>query len=559
MKHLFFRGLLSFLLCTVFCMSASAKDTYDFKVKNSDGVMIYYSIIKGYNQSGNTVKVSRKKDNYDHNTYIGDVTVPATIEYKGVTYKVVDIGGAFSYCKELTSVTLPDDIELLKNNAFSGCRKLKSIKIPSSVTYIGERAFFGCKSLSSIELPASLDSIGKEAFDDCSGLTSIVIPPSVKKISEGAFWFCTSLAKVEMDVDNIEFGNNVFAKCPYQDEYDRAMSPKRQAKLAQEKERKAALAAQKAEKAKLKRAQLKYNIISDDAVEVTFKNDNYAGDIIIPETVTIEGKTYTVKRIGANAFSYCEEINSVIMPSTIERIEKYAFKNCCNMCVVNLPASIRFISMQAFENCKSLTGIILPESLQEMGGAVFYGCDKLQTVEVMCKNLVRCGSEAFNKCPVNNVTWGDGVKQNIEMFAGTPYGDEILYARSVAQQQQQKAKQAAAYNTLISNLSKKYGANTVNNIIKIMKENKSPESFPIGTPLDLLIQLSKAVQGYNHRFGEPDRAYQDKFGTWKVYEIQSSWGSLYSADSWKGEWWLYFKNGKLNDKIYHNDGVGVFH
>ena len=63
--------------------------------------------------------------------------------------------------------------ENIDERAFSGCRWLKNITIPDSVTNIGDWAFSGCSGLKSITIPDSVTSIGESALCGCSGLTSV--------------------------------------------------------------------------------------------------------------------------------------------------------------------------------------------------------------------------------------------------------------------------------------------------------------------------------------------------------------------------------------------------
>ena len=51
---------------------------------------------------------------------------------------------AFSYCSNLTSVTIPNSVTSIGNGAFGDCLNLTSIVIPNSVTSIGADAFNGC-------------------------------------------------------------------------------------------------------------------------------------------------------------------------------------------------------------------------------------------------------------------------------------------------------------------------------------------------------------------------------------------------------------------------------
>ena len=57
---------------------------------------------------------------------------------------------AFSGCYSLTSVSLPDNLQIIKKKTFYGCSKLQKLEIPASVEYIYQEAFNGCNSLSEI-------------------------------------------------------------------------------------------------------------------------------------------------------------------------------------------------------------------------------------------------------------------------------------------------------------------------------------------------------------------------------------------------------------------------
>ena len=88
--------------------------------------------------------------------------------------------------------------------AFSGCKSLTSIVIPDGVTTISYGAFQGCTSLTSVTFGdnSQLTTIGRSAFQSCTGLTSIVIPDSVTTIVYYAFFGCSSLTSVTFEDPN---------------------------------------------------------------------------------------------------------------------------------------------------------------------------------------------------------------------------------------------------------------------------------------------------------------------------------------------------------------------
>ena len=81
--------------------------------------------------------------------------------------------GAFSKCRNLTSVTIPDGVSGIGDYAFYECSGLERIIIPDGVPSIGVKAFYGCSSLESVTIPNSVISIGEQAFAECSNFETI--------------------------------------------------------------------------------------------------------------------------------------------------------------------------------------------------------------------------------------------------------------------------------------------------------------------------------------------------------------------------------------------------
>ena len=120
---------------------------------------------------------------------------------------------AFSWCRSLSDIVIPDSVSSIGNGAFNSCSSLSNIVIPDSVTSIGGAAFFSCSSLSNIVIPDSVTSIGDWAFRHCCSLSEVVIPDSVTSIGDCAFDWCRSLSKVVIPDSVTSIGNGAFSGC----------------------------------------------------------------------------------------------------------------------------------------------------------------------------------------------------------------------------------------------------------------------------------------------------------------------------------------------------------
>ena len=125
-----------------------------------------------------------------------------------------------------------------------------------------------------------------------------------------------------------------------------------------------------------------YNTTSDTEVEVIANGLNYSGDIVIPESVSISGKTYKVTSIDSGAFDNCIWVTSVIMGESVTTIKDWAFGNCVGLTAIKIPDSVTSIGEFAFFGCSELETVELGESVNSIGERAFDECKKIVTITV---------------------------------------------------------------------------------------------------------------------------------------------------------------------------------
>ena len=155
-----------------------------------------------------------------------------------------------------------------------------------------------------------------------------------------------------------------------------------------------------------------YNILSEEdrTVEVTYiyeSGDSYSGDIVIPQRVINDGKTYSVTTIGENAFDCCDNLKSISMPS-VTTIGNNAFRDCSSLASVFIPASCTSIGINPFAFCTELKELVVDGNNPNYSSADGALYDKGKTtligwptakgdIDIM-PSVTSIGNSAFSNC-----------------------------------------------------------------------------------------------------------------------------------------------------------------
>jgi len=136
---------------------------------------------------------------------VDTVTIPASV----TTIGFFAFAGDEIFPVALTTVNFAagSQLKTIDTGAFYYCTNLKSITIPTSVTTIGSQAFM-YSGLTSITIPPNVTTIGSIAFGRCPSLTgTITIPASVTSIDHWAFENCDSLTALTVAADNPNYAS----------------------------------------------------------------------------------------------------------------------------------------------------------------------------------------------------------------------------------------------------------------------------------------------------------------------------------------------------------------
>ena len=336
--------------------------------------------------------------------------------------------GAFYNCSNLSNVTFGDSVTTVEAWAFKDCLRLENVVFADKVFSVGDDAFYGCSNLegvyitditkwctiefydyysnplyyakklylnrelvTNLVIPTGVTSIGKYAFYNNDNIVTVTIPNTLKISGACAFDGCKNITTV--NINNIEAWYNI----KFEGETSTPVYYAKNLYINGE---------------LLTSLEIKNGVT--EIGPYTFLYCTSLTSLIIPDSVTnigtyaflgcqVESATIPSVAISAipkkalktviitsgssipnNAFSDCQNLESVKIPYSVYSIGDYAFENCSRLENIKIPSSVDSIGAYALYNCRSLRSINIPDSVASIGNYAFSGCYKL--VEVINKS-----------------------------------------------------------------------------------------------------------------------------------------------------------------------------
>jgi hypothetical protein len=262
----------------------------------------------------------------------------------------------------------------------------------------GERSYGICLVESiTFEVGSKLQEIQGFALSGCTKLQSICIPASVEQMN-GTSFTETGLINIEIENGNRHFeASNYFVKnlnglCRYfgtdsEIEVHRDFGPHCFSCCDS-------------------LQQITMNLISSIAESALTMCNNLQSVIVPSSVLSIETAAFRycpalrtvsfcadskLKTIANEAFCWCESLESATIPSSLEVIGSYCFACCVELAAVAFQVDPKLVRIEdgAFTFCRSLKSFFLPSLVEFVGERCFWGDDHIATLTFGSPSHVR--------------------------------------------------------------------------------------------------------------------------------------------------------------------------
>jgi hypothetical protein len=331
------------------------------------------------------------------------VTIPDTVTYNNIVFDVTSVGSACFFDKQLTSITIGNNIISCGQSAFRQ-NQLVNVVIPDNVLNIGNYSFLN-NQLTNIDFGSGLTSIPEQSFQN-NQFTSLNIPDNITAIGWRAFESNNQLTCITVEAtvpptiitgtgDSFNTRSNIDLTIPTGTANDYAAATWTGFNSVAE-----------GITGNFTVNHITYAITSstNNTVKTTDYNTTGGTVVNIPATVTRGCETYTVTEIGNNSFLQ-NQLTSVTIPDTVISIGEGAFNNN-SISSLTLGSNVEIIGNWAFRH-NSLTSLTIPNSVTSISIYAF-GNNNITNLS-LGSSIEIIGDSAFSENDILSLTIPDSV------------------------------------------------------------------------------------------------------------------------------------------------------
>lgn len=327
-------------------------------------------------------------------------TPVTTIDLKNVKY----IGNECFVGCQLEGILNVSNLRVVKEKAFSG-NAISGITFGNELKEIEKEAFYSNKKLTSLVLPDGLEIIGERAFSFCKNLVDVEIPNTIQNIGYEAF-------DLTPWNDNLKGDNGVvyIGTLAYAYDYDSASDPT----ILEFREGTTIVSSSFSIESKSD-GYGNYYYPEKDITTIKFPSTlriiedggKFEGMTKLGDLVLNEGLEY----IGERTFSGCANMWIEKFPSSLKYIGKEAFNRCDGLTEITISDNIEYLGYRAFGGCKGLSMIRYNSNIDYSDvteewykGNVFNECDGLYNI-IIGQNVNYIAPNMFADTGVRKVTF----------------------------------------------------------------------------------------------------------------------------------------------------------
>ncbi len=241
--------------------------------------------------------------------------------------------------------------------------------------------------------------------------------------------------------------------------------------------------------------------------QIFSSTENYSGDIVVPERIVVDGVEYIVTAVANQTFESCDQLTSIVFPSTITTLGTFIFNNCKALTSCTLPEGITEIPTATFINCTSLSNIVIPTSITEISASAFYGCKAITDINLPVGIRI-ISDNAFNGCGIKHITLPDSLRKvDMKAFFNCASLTEIVFPDSVSEIGEQAFYNCTALKKVVLGKGIRQ--------LSVQTFNSCP------TLTDVYVYASRLVNMNTNTFSSSNRPY---------VHVQNSFIERYAAD-----------------------------